>query len=55
MPAKKTTITDEERAARIRQAAHEAGTSDDPAAFERAFAAVVKPPNPPEKPVAAKK
>ncbi len=44
MPAKKSeALTDEERARRIRDLATESGTSDDPAAFERAFKKVVKP------------
>ncbi len=43
MPAKKDPpLTDEERARRIRELAAEAGTSDDPATFERAFGKVVK-------------
>jgi len=37
MPAKKTTLTDEERAKRIRETAEKIGASDDPAEFERAF------------------
>jgi hypothetical protein len=41
MPAKKTALTDAERAKRIREAAREHETSNDPAAFERAFKAVV--------------
>jgi hypothetical protein len=42
MPAKKTSVTDAERAKRIRDAAREAETSNDPASFERALAAVAK-------------
>ena len=55
MPAKKTTLTDEERATRIRQTAREAETSNDPSAFDRAFGAVVKPAPTPEKPSTQKK
>jgi hypothetical protein len=55
MPAKKETMTDEERAKRIRQTAQEAETSNDPAAFDRAFAKVVKPAPAPEKPPASQK
>ena len=40
MPAKKTTLTDAERARRIREIAREAETSNDPKDFERAFAVV---------------
>jgi hypothetical protein len=43
MPAKKTTLTDEERAKRIRETARQIGTDNDPGAMERAFAKVVKP------------
>lgn len=43
MPAKKETITDEERAKRIRETARDIGTSNDPASFERAVAKVVRP------------
>jgi hypothetical protein len=42
MPAKKSRITDEERAKRIAEAARELGTDNDPASFDRAFAKVVK-------------
>jgi hypothetical protein len=45
MPAKKTSISDAERAKRIREAAREHGTDNDPASFERAFAAVVAKPH----------
>jgi hypothetical protein len=41
MPAKKTILTDAERAKRIREAAREHGTDNDPASFERAFEKVV--------------
>ena len=44
MPAKKTQITGEERAKRIRQTALDLETSNDPASFDGAFAKVVKPP-----------
>jgi hypothetical protein len=37
MPAKKTTLTDAERAKRIRETAREIGTDNDPEAMERAF------------------
>lgn len=43
MPAKKTTLTDAERAKRIREAAREHETSNDPEAMERAFSKVAKP------------
>jgi hypothetical protein len=43
MPAKKTSISDNERVKRIRESAREHETSNDPASFERAFAAVAKP------------
>ena len=49
MPAKKEpALTDEERARRIRDLAAEAGTSNDPSTFDRAFAKVVRgqPENP---------
>jgi hypothetical protein len=41
MPAKKQQITDAERAKRIREAAHELETSNDPKDFDRALAKVV--------------
>lgn len=37
MPAKKTTLTDEERAKRMRALARDVGTDNDPASFDRAF------------------
>jgi len=40
MPAKKKELSDSERARRIREAAREHETDNDPASFERAFAAV---------------
>jgi hypothetical protein len=43
MPAKKTTLTDAERAKRMRILAREAGTDNDPASFDRAFDRVVRP------------
>jgi hypothetical protein len=43
MPAKKTTITDAERAKRIRETARELGTDNDPESLERAFDKVVRP------------
>ena len=42
MPAKKTVLTDAERAKRIREAAAKYGTSNEPKDFERAFKKVVK-------------
>ena len=41
MPAKKTQLTDEERAKRIRATAREIGTDESHKAFDRAFKAVV--------------
>ena len=43
MPAKKTKLTDAERAKRIRETAHEIGTDNDPASFDRAVKKVVRP------------
>ena len=43
MPAKKTILSDAERAKRIRETAREHGTDNDPASFDRAFDRVVKP------------
>jgi hypothetical protein len=40
MPAKKGSVTDAERAKRIREAARDHETNNDPASFERAFASV---------------
>jgi len=45
MPAKKYQISDAERAKRIREAAREHETSNDPKDFERAFGKVVKKTN----------
>jgi hypothetical protein len=46
MPAKKTSLNDAERAKRIREAAREHETDNDPGSFERAFARVAKQPRP---------
>jgi hypothetical protein len=48
MPAKKNTITDEERRKRIREAAKKLETDESPASFERAFKKVI--PNSPRRP-----
>jgi len=50
MPAKKTRLSDAERAKRIRETAREAETSDDPKDFERAFEKVVGNAPSPSKP-----
>ena len=42
MPAKKTALTDAERAKRIKETAREIETDNDPMSFERAFSTVVK-------------
>ena len=42
MPAKKTILTDAERAKRIRGTAREIGTDNDPESLERAFKKVVR-------------
>ena len=42
MPAKKTKLTDAERAKRIRETAREIGTDNDPESLERAFKKVVR-------------
>jgi hypothetical protein len=42
MPAKQTTMTDEERAKRLRETARKLGTDDSPEAFDRAFKKVVR-------------
>jgi hypothetical protein len=55
MPAKKTTLTDAERAKRMRALAREAETDNDPASFDRAFAKVVLPPKQTAKTGAVKK
>jgi hypothetical protein len=54
MPAKKSNRTDEDRAKRIRDAARELGTDNDPKSFERAFAAVARGSQKPKKPESAK-
>jgi hypothetical protein len=41
MPKKKHTMSEEERRKRLRNAARELGTSDDPKDFEKAFRKVV--------------
>jgi hypothetical protein len=48
MPRKKTVLTDEERAKRIRETSREVEASNDPKDFERAFKKVMgkKPPAP---------
>lgn len=43
MPAKKTNLTDAERAKRIRETARELGTDNDPKSLERAFDKVSRP------------
>jgi hypothetical protein len=42
MPAKKTKLTDAERAKRIRETAREIGTDNDPESLERAFKKIVR-------------
>ena len=49
MPKKKTVLTDEECAKRIRATAREIGTDNDPKAFEKAFKKVVAPSRHPPK------
>lgn len=49
MPAKKASITEDERAKRIRDAAREHETDNDPASFERAFVAVARSAHKPKK------
>lgn len=44
MPEKGEKMSDVERAKRIREAAREAVTDNDPASFDRAFERVVQPP-----------
>jgi hypothetical protein len=46
MPAKKTKLTDAERAKRIRETAREIGTDNEPESLERAFKKVVRPKDP---------
>jgi hypothetical protein len=55
MPAKKVSVTDADRTKRIRDAARDHETSNDPASFERAFAAVVRSARKPKKPESSKK
>lgn len=54
MPAKKTSLTDAERAKRIRETAREIGTDNDPASFDRAFKKVVRAAPAPAKPISEK-
>jgi hypothetical protein len=49
MPAKKTVLTDADRAKRIRETAREIGTDNSPEAFDKAFKKVVKPSVPPKR------
>jgi hypothetical protein len=53
MPAKKTKLTDAERAKRIRETAREIGTDNAPASFELAFKKVARHKSPPAKSNAA--
>ena len=55
MPEKGEKMSDVERAKRIRETAREAGTDNDPAAFDRAFERVVKPQSEPDPPRAKPK
>jgi hypothetical protein len=55
MPAKKESVTEAERAKRIRDAARDHETSNDPAVFERALAAVARGAKKPKKRIAEKK
>ena len=55
MPKKKKTLSDAERAKRIRETAREIGTDNDPASFDRAFEKVVRAPRQAEKSDALKK
>jgi hypothetical protein len=50
MAAKKSALTDPERAKRIREAAREHETNNDPDSFERAFATVARGTHKPKKP-----
>lgn len=47
-PQSKPTLTDAERHRRFVEAAHEAGASEDPADFEKAFGNVVTAPKEPD-------
>ena len=42
MPKKKEVLSDDERANRVRDAANQSEVDNDPASFERAFAAVAR-------------
>ena len=55
MAEKKSHLTDSERSKRIRDASREHETSDDPASFERAFAAVARGAQKPKKQESKKK
>jgi len=55
MPAKRTLLTDAERAKRILETAREVGADNDPASFEWAFESVVRGALPPKKPTPDKK
>jgi hypothetical protein len=55
MAARKTSLTYAERTKRIREAAREHKTDNDPASFERAFAAVARGAHKPKKPEPDKK
>jgi hypothetical protein len=56
VPSKKDKpVTDEDRSKRIREAARDHETSNDPASFERAFAAVARGAQKPKKRVSEKK
>ena len=55
MPAKQQPSPDKDRAKRIREAAQEAGVDNDPASFERAFAAVARAKKPANTPKPGKK
>ncbi len=46
MPKKKTVLTEQDRAKRLREAARELETDNDPGSFERAFGKVVKTTHP---------
>ena len=56
MPAKKTALTDAERAKRMRELAREVGASNDPGVLDQALGKVAKPtPGAAKSPQAAKK
>jgi hypothetical protein len=50
MPAQRQRLTEAERAKRLREAAREHETDNDPSSFERAFAAVARGAQKPKKP-----